>query len=113
MTDSLDFLDGFDLDQWVGRFDVLFIEPAVMEIDRAVALHRLTKYGPELGIGEWEIWIADDCRPYQEYLVLHEAVENYLRRKGWDYDSSHEAAVVAERAFFGHLPKWQRYMKDV
>lgn len=106
-------LQGLDLEAWLDRFTVQFKPRSVMDVDRAIALHRLTKYGPQLGIGEWEIWIAEDCRDYADYLALHEAVENYLRREGWSYPDSHEAAVEAERRMFGEQDRWQHYMENV
>lgn len=105
---------GLDIGAWSRRFDVAFVDPAVMRrAGDAVALHRLTWWGPRLGMGEWDLWISEDTREWARYLVLHEAVENWLRRRGWTYATSHREAVRAERRAFGHEPEWRWYMKNV
>jgi hypothetical protein len=109
-----DPLADLDIDAWSQKFHITFVAPATMgQAGDAVALHRLTWWGPRLGIGEWDIWIAADCQKWARYLLLHEAVENWLRRRGWKYTSSHQTAVKAERQAFGREPEWHWYMANV
>lgn len=70
--------------------------------DDLIAINKLTTFGRGHHLAKDEIWIAEDFRDYADIILLHEGIENYLRRQGWSYGSSHDYAMLAEfEAFDG------------
>lgn len=102
-------LDGLDLAAWMDSFDVHYEDDPVLR--EHVAVHALTTYGRRNGLGASEIWIHPDFDDFEEMLVHHEAIENYLRRQGWNYERSHAYALRKDRERYGHTSNYKRMIK--
>lgn len=102
-------LHGLDLREWIGNFDVAYVSDP--KLDEHVAVHALTTYGQRNELGPWEIWISPHFKRYERMLVHHEAIENLLRRDGWNYDDSHQYALRKDRERFGHTKLYEELIQ--
>lgn len=97
-----------DWPDWCSRFNVVLSGDP--DLERFCAVHKLTTYGREHSLGEWDVHIHDSFRDFVEVILLHEAVENLLRRQGWNYKDSHDVAMEAERSIYGGTPYYDRFL---
>lgn len=95
-------LAGLDLDEWISNYDIHYVSDP--ELDVEVSVNALTSFGRRHKMGPWDIWIHPEYKKYTEFLVHHEAIENYLRRRGWSYGDSHRYALRKDREAFRHDP---------
>lgn len=106
---SRDPLAGLDLDDWIAKFRVFVSDDP--DLEQYAAVHRLTYYGRIHEFGEWDVHIHRRFEEFVDVILLHEAVENWLRREGWLYKSSHAAAMDAERRFFGGTHYYDAFLR--
>lgn len=97
-----------DIDRWLSHFRVRYVDPRTL--GNLVVIHKLTTYGRGAHLGDDDIWIASDMKAFTPIILLHEGIENYLRRSGWDYRSSHDAALRAEVETFAGTALYRRYV---
>lgn len=102
-------LAGLDLDEWVSRFRVRYVPAKVLGGGQILGLNANTTLGKEFRIPRYEIWLADDAVDLERFLVLHEAVEMYLREQGWLYEPSHEYAERVVQEILGEDPDYEEY----
>jgi len=105
---SRDPLAGLDLDAYARRFRVIISDDP--DLERYVAVHRLTTYGRKHGFGDLDIHVHRSFGEFADVILLHEAVEHWLRAGGWLYDESHEAAMEVERERFGGTEYYDRFL---
>lgn len=96
-----------DIPTWVKKFHYEFVSEDTLGPNAAI--HALTTQGKELQLGQWDVLIVHDFKQYLDFLMVHEAVENWLRRKGWLYQPSHEYSEHVEDELFGDDPKFVEY----
>lgn len=101
-------LAGLDLEDWLPRFHVRYVKRLP---DDLVAVNSLTTWGRKHGLGEWEIVMLESFRPWTDFLLLHEGVENWLRRQGWKYAPSHDVATAAEEEAFAGTPRYDAFLR--
>lgn len=93
-------LGGLNLEEWLAHFKVKFVPPDELP-DDLISIHKLTTFGRGHHLDENEIWISSDYREFADIILLHEGIENYLRRQGYSYGISHDLAMVSECRAFG------------
>lgn len=101
-----------DVGAWVKKFNVTYVPSSVLE-NRYAAIQALTTLGKRMGLGEWEVLIDDELREHELYLLVHEAVENYLRRLGWLYGESHSYAEKYVEKVLGGTAAFRKFIADV
>lgn len=94
--------------EWTKNFNYELVDEDVLGPNAAI--HALTTQGKELGLGEWDILVSKDFKSYLDFILVHEAIENYLRREGWTYPTSHHYAEHVEDEMFSKDPRFaQRF----
>lgn len=59
-----------------------------------------------------EIWLSENLKPYEKYILYHELKEIEYRAKGFGYERSHEKALKDEKIWKGK-EKWEELRKEI
>lgn len=103
-------LSGVDLDELVSRFTVRYVPAELLGGGDVAGINCHTTLGRELGCPRDEVWLAEDMRDLEPFLLLHEAVEMHLRDEGWLYGPSHEYAELVVEHLMGDHPDYEEYV---